>query len=117
MSGSEGRERPAWEALVTLAGAATGIVIFVYLVGGAIVWERLHVLRLPANHGVAALPRELLLVVGVRALAWPLALGLLAIGLVLSLGRVPRPLTARARGLHAACCGSTSCRSSCRGST
>lgn len=71
--------RPAWQALVALAGAATAIAIFVYLIGGAIVWARLHTLGLPANQGVAPLPRELLVVVGVRALAWPLVLGVLAI--------------------------------------
>jgi len=85
---ADDRPRPAWPALVALAGAATAIVIVVYLVGGAIVWERLHVLRLPANQAVAPLPRNLLLVDGVRALAWPVALGLLAAVLVGALVRV-----------------------------
>ena len=75
-------ERSTWQVLVALAGAATAIVIVVYLVGGAIVWERLHVLRLPANQAVAPLPRNYLLINGVRALAWPVALGLIAAGFV-----------------------------------
>jgi hypothetical protein len=83
---------PPWEVLVVLAGAATAIVLFLYLIGGAIIWTRLHVLGLPANHGVAPLPRELLLVVGVRALAWPLVLGLLAIAAIQSVSpRLPPP--------------------------
>jgi hypothetical protein len=40
-----------------------GLVIFVGLVGGPIVWMRLHALRLPANSAVAWLPRDLFLVV------------------------------------------------------
>jgi hypothetical protein len=82
MATSERADRPAWQVLVALAGAATAIVIVVYLVGGAIVWERLHVLRLPANQAVAPLPRNLLLIDGVRTLAWPVGLGLIAAGLV-----------------------------------
>jgi len=98
----ESGDRPAWQALVVLAGAATAIVIFVYLVGGAIVWERLHVLRLPANQGVTPLPRELLLVVGVRALAWPLVLGLLATAVVNFVFRLSLRWTAGAKTLLAA---------------
>jgi hypothetical protein len=91
---------PAWEVLVVLAGAATGIVLFVYLIGGAIIWTRLHVLGLPANHGVAPLPRELLLVVGARALAWPLVLGLLAIAAIHSVSpHLPPPWTAVSKAL------------------
>src|SRR5262245_8502092 len=82
MATSEPANRPAWQILLAIAGAATAIVIVVYLIGGAIVWERLHVLRLPANQAVAPLPRNLLLVAGVRALAWPVVLGLAAAALV-----------------------------------
>jgi hypothetical protein len=82
MATSERADRPTWQVLVALAGAATAIVIVVYLIGGAIVWERFHVLRLPANQAVAPLPRNLLVIVGVRALAWPVVLGLAAAGLV-----------------------------------
>jgi hypothetical protein len=90
MATTDRADRPTWQALVALAGAATAIVIFVYLVGGAIVWERLHVLRLPANQAVAPLPRNLLLINGVRALAWPVALGLIAACFVSLLGRASR---------------------------
>jgi hypothetical protein len=82
MGTSERADRPTWQVLVALAGAATAIVLVIYLVGGAIVWERLHVLRLPANPAVSPLPRNLLLIDGVRALAWPVALALIAAGLV-----------------------------------
>jgi hypothetical protein len=96
----ERRERTAWQALIALAGAATAVVIFVYLVGGAIVWERLHVLHLPANQAVAPLPRNLLLVVGVRALAWPVVLGLLVAGFVNLLSHVSQPAAAGARAVR-----------------
>ena len=78
----------AWQVLLALAGTATSIVIFVYLVGGAIVWERLHALGLPANQAVAPLPRNLMVVVGVRALAWPVFLGLVVAVLVVVLSRL-----------------------------
>jgi hypothetical protein len=90
MAAPERADRPTWQVLVALAGAATSIVIFVYLVGGAIVWERLHVLRLPANQAVTPLPRNLVLIVGVRALAWPVVLGLVAAGLVKLLTHILR---------------------------
>ena len=81
--------------LLRVAGAATGIVVFVLFVGGVIVWGRLHVLGLPATQGVAPLPRELFLIVGARALAWPLALGFLSIVAVHALCRLPPPDTYR----------------------
>jgi hypothetical protein len=57
------------------------------------------VLRLPANQAVAPLPRDLLLVDGVRALAWPIALGLVAAGLVSVLTRILRSGRRGGRGL------------------
>ena len=91
MSAADATERRAWNVLLGVAGAATGIVAFVYFVGGVIEWERLYVLRLPATQGVEPLPRELLLLVGARALAWPLTLGFLAILAVHALCRLPPP--------------------------
>jgi hypothetical protein len=61
--------------------------VFVVLVGGAIVWLRLHALRLPANPVVAALPRDLFLVVGIRYPAWPLFLGSVAFAAIWALRR------------------------------
>jgi hypothetical protein len=90
VSAADATERTAWQVVLGVVGTATGIVTFVYFVGGAIVWERLHVLGLPATQGVEPLPRELLLVVGARALAWPLALGLLAIVVVHAMCRFPQ---------------------------
>lgn len=78
MANREDGKRRAWEGLVALAGAATAIVIVVYLVGGVVAWERFHILRLPANQAVAPLSRSLLIVEGVRVLAWPVGLGLAA---------------------------------------
>src|SRR5262245_23119581 len=97
MATPERPDRPVWQVLLALAGAATAIVIVVYLIGGAIVWERLHILHLPANQAVASLPRELLLIDGIRALAWPVVLGLLVGGLVALFAHIARFGQRRAR--------------------
>jgi hypothetical protein len=67
--------------VLELAGAAAGIVVFVSLVGGAVISARLHSLGLPIDSTLAVLPRETVLIAGVRVLSG----GLLAALLVLSL--------------------------------
>src|SRR5215217_4583218 len=85
-----GQERPSAEVaprtdtrrlVLELAGAAAGIVVFVSLVGGAVISARLHSLGLPIDSTLAVLPRETVLIAGVRVLSG----GLLAALLVLSL--------------------------------
>jgi hypothetical protein len=67
--------------VLELAGAAAGIVVFVSLVGGAVISARLHSLGLPIDSTLAVLPRETVLIAGVRVLSG----GLLAALVVLSL--------------------------------
>jgi hypothetical protein len=67
--------------VLEVAGAAAGIVVFVSLVGGAVISARLHSLGLPIDSTLAVLPRETVVIAGVRVLSG----GLLAALLVLSL--------------------------------
>jgi hypothetical protein len=64
--------------LTTLAGAVGGIVAFIYVVGGAVMWLRFWRSGLPADQALAWVPRTDLLVVGMRVMILPaLAAGLL----------------------------------------
>ncbi len=67
--------------VLELAGAAAGVVVFVSLVGAAVISARLDSLGLPIDSTLAVLPRETVVIAGVRALSG----GLLAALLVLSL--------------------------------
>jgi hypothetical protein len=67
--------------VLELAGAAAGVVVFVSLVGAAVISARLHSLGLPIDSTLAVLPRETVVIAGVRALSG----GLLAALVVLSL--------------------------------
>ena len=67
--------------VLELAGAAAGVVVFVSLVGAAVISARLDSLGLPIDSTLAVLPRETIVIAGVRALAG----GLLAALVVLSL--------------------------------
>jgi hypothetical protein len=62
-------------SLLRVAGAVAGITFFFYLVGVAVEVRRLKTLDLPADAVVAALPHDLLLIIGVRSLVVPIALG------------------------------------------
>jgi hypothetical protein len=68
--------------LVTLVGAiasSVGVVGFVTVVGGMVVWIRFDSLRLPADTVVAAIPRTTLIVIGLSTLIPFIALGLFAV--------------------------------------
>jgi hypothetical protein len=62
-------------SLLRVAGAVAGITFFFYLVGVAVEVRRLKTLDLPADAVVAALPHDLLLIIGARSLVVPIALG------------------------------------------
>jgi hypothetical protein len=68
--------------LLRVAGAVAGITFFFYLVGVAVEFRRLKTLDLPADSVVAALPHDLLLIIGVRSLIVPIALGAGAVLLI-----------------------------------
>lgn len=61
--------------LLRVAGAVAGITFFFYLVGVAVEFRRLKTLDLPAEGVVAALPHDLLLIIGIRSMVVPIALG------------------------------------------
>jgi len=55
--------------VLELAGAAAGILVFVALVGGGVISARLKSLGLPIDSTLAVLPRETVLIAGVRVLS------------------------------------------------
>jgi hypothetical protein len=75
--------RDSAQAVGTIAGTAAGLIAFVYLLGGAVMWLRFHTADLPPDESVAAMSREMLLTVGMRVIVLPAAVaGGLAIALV-----------------------------------
>jgi len=54
------------ETLLQFAGAAGATLLVLYLFGGLVMWVRFHAAGIPADQTVAVLPRELLVVVGLR---------------------------------------------------
>jgi hypothetical protein len=73
--------------VLELAGAAAGIVIFVSLVGGVVISARLRSLGLPIDSTLAVLPRESVLIAGVRALSGGLLAALVVISVLWVLDR------------------------------
>src|SRR5262249_50680515 len=67
------------QLVLQLAGAAAGIVVFVSLVGSAVIAARLHSLGLPIDSTLAVLPRESILIAGVRVLAGGLLAALVTV--------------------------------------
>src|SRR3954471_7128259 len=65
-----------------ITGAAAGSVALMYVVGGAVMWIRFRRAGLPADQAVALVPRNDLMVVGLRVLVLP---ALLAGGVFLGL--------------------------------
>lgn len=64
----EGRKAGATETFLQFAGAATGTLLVLYLFGGLVLWVRFHAAGIPADQTLSVLPRELLVVVGLRTL-------------------------------------------------
>src|SRR5215218_997255 len=82
--------------VLELAGAAAGIVVFVALVGGGVISARLKSLGLPIDSTLAVLPRETILIAGVRVLSGGLIAALVVILVLWVLGggaplALPRP--------------------------
>ena len=71
-----------------LLGATAGLVAFITLVGGTLLWIRFDYADLPADQVLATLPRELLVIVGVHALALPVIFGLAWAALLTGIGVV-----------------------------
>jgi hypothetical protein len=64
----EARKSGATEIFLQFAGAAGGTLLVLYLFGGLVLWVRFHAAGIPADQSLAPLPRELLVVVGLRTL-------------------------------------------------
>jgi cytochrome bd-type quinol oxidase subunit 2 len=73
-----------------LIGGVAGITFFLYLVGVAVEFRRLKTLHLPTDQVVSALPRDLVLIIGVRSLVVPTLLAAGAAILVALLTAEPR---------------------------
>jgi hypothetical protein len=72
----------AWETLTPLLGAVVtgvGLLAFVALFGGAILWDRFDHAGLPGTEAVALVPRSLLLATGAYFLIGALVLSVLAV--------------------------------------
>ena len=88
--------RSPLEHLGSLAASAAAAIAFVYLTGGAVMSVRFQKAGLPIDQSIAALPREVLLAVGLRRLLVPaVAAGLF----FFFLGRVKAQLLARRRNV------------------
>src|SRR3954452_18561907 len=72
--------------VLELAGAAAGIVVFVALVGGGVISARLKSLGLPIDSTLAVLPRETVLIAGVRVLSGGLLAALVLILVLWTIG-------------------------------
>jgi len=79
-----GDDRPrALNVALQILGAAAGLATLATLVGGATLWLRFAALDLPADQAVAQLPKPLLTLFGVHALALPVVVGL-AVALIVA---------------------------------
>lgn len=65
--------------VLAAAFATLGLAGFVAVLGGAVVWVRLHSAQMPADQAVAAIPKNQLIVTGAAPLVFFLLLGLLAV--------------------------------------
>jgi hypothetical protein len=106
-----GRERPSAEVaprtdtrrlVLELAGAAAGIAVFVALVGGGVISARLHSLGLPIDSTLAVLPRETVLIAGVRVLSGGLVAALIIIVVLWTIGSGARPTLSQGNRLSRA---------------
>ncbi len=86
----------AFDSWQKIAGAVAGSVVFVYLIGGGVMWNRLHASGLPSEEVLTALPQPKLLVVGILQLvtAGLIAAVLLPVGLA-ARSRLQKPRTRR----------------------
>jgi hypothetical protein len=87
----DARRAGATETFLQFAGAATGTLLVLYLFGGLVLWVRYHAAGIPADQTLASLPRELLVIVGLRTLV----VEIVVFGVIAS---VATALASRARG-------------------
>ena len=92
----------AWESLAPVLGAlatGVGLLAFVALFGGAILWDRANQIGLPGTEAVALMPRSTLLATGAHFLLGALVLSVIAVAalwLIDTLLRTPEQIVADA---------------------
>ena len=68
----QAREGSAWlQLLTTIAAAVAGLVAFVLVLGGIVMWLRFRKAELPADQAVALMTREQMLSIGLRLMVLP----------------------------------------------
>jgi hypothetical protein len=65
--------------LLAIVGAAAAIGLWINVVGGAVLWARFDAAGLPASQVVGIVPNTTLLAIGIKALALPLLVGIVAV--------------------------------------
>jgi hypothetical protein len=78
MSAQDPGSAVSWVSVAKVLGAVAAGSLWVSFIGAVIMWERLNHLDVAPTPGVAALPKESLVIVGTRVLAVPLLAGLAA---------------------------------------
>jgi uncharacterized membrane protein YhiD involved in acid resistance len=92
----------AWESLAPVLGAlvtGVGLLAFVALFGGAILWDRANQIGLPGTEAVALMPRSELLATGAHFLLGALLVSVIAVAalwLIDTLLRTPEQIVAHA---------------------
>jgi hypothetical protein len=82
-----------WQTLLGIVGAAAAIGVWINVVGGAVLWARFDAAGLPASQVVGIVPNTTLLAIGIRALALPLFVGIVAVA-VFYISTPPKPKSA-----------------------
>ena len=76
----------AWETVLQIAGAISGLGAMVYVIGATTIWVRAKLAGLPADIAFAHQPRASVIAVGVQGIIYVIVpyglLALLAVGLV-----------------------------------
>jgi hypothetical protein len=79
------------ETLLGIIGAAAALGLWINVVGGAVLWTRFVEADLPATHVVGLVPNTTLVGVGLQALALPLLVASVAVGVFYVVRREPAP--------------------------
>lgn len=74
MTTQRGSGRTALESVAILLSGAAGATLFVYLLGGGVLWYRMWRAHVPANEAVALADTHRVLITGVQALIAPFVL-------------------------------------------
>lgn len=90
--------RLSLQPLLVLAGAATGFVVLIQLVGRAVLWARFDAIGLPATQAVSTQSLEVLLAVGAGALLAATGFGLAAVAALAGIDALLEPRGVQRQG-------------------